>query len=122
MLMAFSCTVSSLEVPYNTPFINSTETSKLDFDMTKEQVLKVLGEPLMVKSGTGDTKTIIWLYEVRTIEVLGEVERDFNTTSYKPRKYSDVQQHDDPDHVLQLEFINGKLKNWRPESKVKKRK
>ena len=43
---------------YNTPFVNSTETTKLDFDLTKEEVLEILGEPLLVKRGTGSSRTI----------------------------------------------------------------
>ena len=34
LIMTYSCS----GIPYNTPFINSTETTKLDFDMTKEEV------------------------------------------------------------------------------------
>ena len=49
-LILYSC--ATVGEKYNTPFINSSETSKLDFDMTKEEVLTALGEPLIVKSGT----------------------------------------------------------------------
>lgn len=121
IIMTYSCSVSPEQ--YNTPFINSTETSKLDFDMTKEQVLKILGEPLVVKSGTGVTKTIIWLYEVRTIEVLGEKIIDSKETIYYPKKYNRIYKHHNPNHTLELQFVNGKLENWGPESsKVKRRK
>ena len=119
IIMTYSCSVSLEQ--YNTPFINSTETSKLDFDMTKEQVLKILGEPLVVKSGTGATKTIIWLYEVRTIEVLGEKSIDLKG-SYKPKKYNSRYKHDNPNHILELQFVNGKLENWGPESSKDKRR
>ena len=119
IIMTYSCSVSVEQ--YNTPFINSTETSKLDFDMTKEQVLKILGEPLVVKSGTGVTKTIIWLYEVRTIEVLGEKSID-SKGIYKPKKYNSRYKHDNPNHILELQFVNGKLENWGPESSRDKRR
>jgi len=58
---------------YNNPFINSTETSKLDFGLSKEEVLNILGEPLFVAHGTDSTKTITWIYEVRTILVQGDI-------------------------------------------------
>ena len=58
---------------YNNPFINSTETSKLDFGLSKEQVLDILGEPLFVAHGKESTKTITWIYEVRTVLVQGDI-------------------------------------------------
>ena len=39
-----------------------------------------------------------------------------------PKKYNTNFKHDEPNHKLQLEFINGKLKNWGPEKKSKKNK
>jgi len=107
---------------HNTPFINSTETSKLDFDLTKEEVLKILGEPLIVKSGVGETKTIIWIYEVRTIDV--ESEKLKNSTGlieFEPKKYNSKYKHDIPHHELELEFIDGKLRNWGPHEDNKRK-
>ena len=120
IILTYSCSGVS-GIPYNTPFINSTETTKLDFDMTKEEVLKILGEPLIVQSGTGSTKTIIWLYEVRTIEVLGERSTDLNIP-YQPKKYNNKHIHDNPNHIWELQFINGKLENWGPVSSKNKRR
>ena len=123
LIMTYSCSVSPL--PYNTPFVNSTETTKLDFDMSKEDVLKTLGEPLVVRSGIGETKTIIWLYEVRTIEVQGEQSEDLSIL-YQPKKYNSKYIHNKPHHILKLVFVNGKLKDWGPDkpesSKNKRRK
>ena len=123
LFILFSCSTHSM-LEYNTPFVNSTETTKLDFDLTKEEVLEILGEPLLVKRGTGSTRTIIWVYEVRTIEVEGEqVEVNFSTKTasleqeYQPKKYNKNQKHNSPHHRLELEFIDGKLMNWYPEGK-----
>ena len=116
----FSCSTSIDINTHNTPFINSTETSKLDFDLTKEEVLEILGEPLIVKSGTGETKTIIWIYEVRTINV----ESTKGSIGFEPKKYNSKYKHDVPNHELELEFVDGKLRNWGPnkDNKNKKRR
>jgi len=118
-LILYSCT--TVGAKYNTPFINSSETSKLDFDMTKEEVLTALGEPLVVKSGTGSTRTIVWIYEVRTIEVEGDKTNTTQGVTYSPRKSVDVStsnlfKHAEiKHHTLALEFIDGQLVNWGPE-------
>ena len=54
------------------PFINSDETVQLQVGMTKSEVLDKIGNPLFVKSGVNNT--IIWIYEVRTIEVLSDID------------------------------------------------
>jgi len=120
-LILYSC--ATVGEKYNTPFINSSETSKLDFDMTKEEVLSALGEPLVVKSGTGSTRTIVWIYEVRTIAVEGDkITTTPGVEEYSPRKSVDVStsnlfKHANfIHHTLALEFIEGKLVNWGPEN------
>ena len=132
---------------YNIPFINSEETSKLDFGLSKNQVKDILGTPLYVASGVGETKTIIWIYEVRTILVKGNiVEKNnnysyynnqfvhdmdemslmdtTNTTSkgiiesrYVPNKNNSNILHSEVFHILGLEFIDDKLTNWGPLNK-----
>ncbi len=67
---------------YNVPFINATETSRLDFGLSKKQVRDFLGEPLYVAKGEGETKTILWIYEVRTVLVKGEIVEENNNFSY----------------------------------------
>ena len=120
MLFFYSC--ATVGEKYNTPFINSTETSKLDFDMSKEEVLSVLGEPLVVKSGKGETRTIIWLYEVRTITVEGDKKTlKAGVEEYEPRKTNTLFKHAAPHHMLELEFIEGKLINWGPEGSLHKK-
>jgi len=115
-LILYSC--ATVGEKYNTPFINSSETSKLDFDMTKEEVLTALGEPLIVKSGTGSTRTIVWIYEVRTIAVEGDkIATKPGVEEYSPKKTSNLFKHADfTHHTLALEFIDGKLINWGPEN------
>ena len=61
--------IEQKDAKFNTPFINASETSQLDFGLSKEEVLDILGEPLFVLEGVGLTKKITWVYEVRTIVV-----------------------------------------------------
>jgi len=87
----YSCSAAAVEVhqyeiddnskKYNTPFINSTETSKLDFGLSKVEVLDILGEPLFVANGNGSTKKIIWIYEVRTVLVESNIEKEESNVS-----------------------------------------
>ena len=75
IVLLASCTsrptvfISQENAKYNTPFINASETSQLDFGLSKDQVLDILGEPLYVSKGEGSTKKIIWVYEVRAVKV-----------------------------------------------------
>ena len=94
---------------YNTPFVNSEETVQLDFGMTKEEVLKVMSEPLFVAYGD-DNKTT-WVYEVRTIEVNSLMGAGGQII---PQKSSKNQKHAGPDHRLALTFEDNKLVNWMP--------
>ena len=61
--------ISQENAKYNTPFINASETSQLDFGLSKNEVLDILGEPLYVSKGDGATKKITWVYEVRAVKV-----------------------------------------------------
>ena len=122
-----ACSPVFINRTHNTPFINSTETSKLDFDMTKEEVLEILGEPLIVKRGIGENKTIIWIYEVRTILVEGKLQPPIFpapqiANEFEPMKRNKNYKHDIAHHKLELEFIKGLLVNWHPESDSKKKR
>ena len=94
-IIFYGCSTTILEEPqidyqyeidnskqYNTPFINSTETSKLDFGLSKEDVLNILGEPLFVAYGKGSTKTITWIYEVRKVLVESNIVQEEANLSF----------------------------------------
>ena len=93
---------------YNTPFVNSKETIRLDFGMTKDDVLSIMNEPLFVAYGNDNKVT--WVYEVRTIEVNSLV----GTDGVVPQKTNNKQRHAGPAHRLALTFVEGKLVNWAP--------
>ena len=129
---------------YNVPFINATETSRLEFGLSKKQVRDFLGEPLYVAKGEGETKTILWIYEVRTVLVKGDIVEEnnnfsyyngefvynmeemsvvsFNDTTtkdvfesrYVPNKKNSDILHNDVFHELALEFVDDGLINWYP--------
>ena len=108
VLFLSSCMVSK---SYNTPFINAEETTDLEFGMNKNQVRSLLSDPLYVESG--DERSVIWVYEVRTIEV--ESKKNTNGTT-SPRKNHDNTQHAGPIHKLSLTFdSNGRLASWESE-------
>ena len=97
-------TTSCSNISYNTPFINSNEMMHLDFGMTKEEVVSKLGLPLYVGKGEGSTKSIFWIYEVRTVQVLsGEINPNKTHTQIK---------HNNILYRVRVEFVNGKVENW----------
>ena len=68
VMIIFMSSCYSVREAYNSPFINSEDVVKLDFGMSKNNVLDVMPEPpLYVESG--DSETSVWVYEVRTIKV-----------------------------------------------------
>jgi len=81
--------------------------------MTKEDVLDTLGNPLYVEKGwpTEDSNEIIWIYEVRSIQVAYDV--PFNG-EIKLVKDSFNKRPDKKIHKLRLTFNNGKLNHWEP--------
>ena len=97
---------------YNTPFINVDETINLEFGMSQSNVVEKLKEPLYVSYG--DKDEIIWVYEVRTIEVKSKVLMD-NTTviPLKKAKNPSDERHASSIHKLSLTFSKGKLSSWR---------
>ena len=101
------CAVNS----YNTPFINTDETLKLEYGMDKTSVYNKLGQPLYVEMGEQGAGSIVWIYEVRTIEVESKVEV---TGESSPRKTYSKIRHGAPIHKLRIEFLNNKVVTWGP--------
>ena len=97
-------TTSCSNISYNTPFINSNEMMHLDFGMTKEEVVSKLGLPLYVGKGEGSTKSIFWIYEVRTVQVL--------SGENNPNKTHTQIKHNNILYRVRVEFVNGKVENW----------
>jgi outer membrane protein assembly factor BamE (lipoprotein component of BamABCDE complex) len=114
-LLLFSIVFSS----WNNPYINTDETLKLEYGMSKSSVLETLGNPLYVDKGwpVSGSNTIVWVYKVRTTDVhtkqaVGEpVEVVKSSNSKKP---SSGEHHD-----LVLTFKDNKLVNW--ESKMEEK-
>ena len=87
LFLSVSCSTKSIIINpenamFNTPFIDASETSQLDFGMSKNQVLNILGEPLYVTKGVGSSKTITWIYEVRAVKVKHEESAYLNNEAY----------------------------------------
>ena len=95
---------------YNTPFINVDETINLEFGMKQNEVLEKLNEPLYVSYG--DKDKIIWIYEVRTIEVKSKVLIDKTAIPLKKAGDPSDERHASPVHKLSLTFIKGQLASW----------
>ena len=94
--------------PYNTPFINSDETIQLQQGMKKQDVLSKIGDPLYVDSGINNT--IIWIYEVRSTEVLSD--SDILTNKVIVNKTNANTRHSSPIHQLEIIFVDNKVKQW----------
>jgi outer membrane protein assembly factor BamE (lipoprotein component of BamABCDE complex) len=110
---------STVSTPYNTPFINADETIQLYEGMSKNDVLDKVGGPLYVESGINNT--IVWIYEVRLIEVQSDTDPISKKVTFK--KTSANTRHSDPIHQIQIVFIDNKIKKWemviKKEEKVK---
>ena len=107
IIIPTSCSNELYDTPfisYNTPFINSDEMILLDFGMTKEEVVSKLGLPLYVGKGEGSTKSIFWIYEVRTVKVLSKEDN--------PNKTHTQIKHDNKLYRVRVEFVNGRVENW----------
>ena len=100
-------TISNIK-PYNTPFINSDEMIQLQLGMKKSLVLEKLGYPLYVKSGINGT--IIWVYEVRSTEVLSDT--DLLTKEIKYNKSNANTRHSSPLHQIEIIFTDNRVKQW----------
>ena len=102
----------SLSGSYNNPFINTSETLKIEEGMSYSSIIENIGQPLYVKSGNGLSKEVIWVYEVRTILVESSISGD-------PNKSSNNSKHAGLHHKLQIIFVNGKVNSWGPLSESK---
>ena len=102
----------SLSGSYNNPFINTSETLKIEEGMSYSSIIENIGQPLYVKSGNGLSKEVIWVYEVRTILVESSI-------SGEPNKSSNNSKHAGLHHKLQIIFVNGKVDSWGPLSESK---
>ena len=102
--------------PYNTPFINTDETIQLQLGMQKEDVLNKIGDPLYVESGINST--IVWIYEVRSKEVLSDTDILANGVIYN--KINANTRHSSPIHKLKVVFNDNKVMQW--EMIIKKEK
>jgi len=102
----------SLSGSYNNPFINTSETLKIEEGMSYSSIIENIGQPLYVKSGNGLSKEVIWVYEVRTILVESSI-------SGEPNKNSNNSKHAGLHHKLQIIFVNGKVNSWGPLSESK---
>ena len=102
----------SLSGSYNNPFINTSETLKIEEGMSYSSIIENIGQPLYVKSGNGLSKEVIWVYEVRTILVESSI-------SGEPNKSSNNSKHAGLHHKLQIIFVNGKVNSWGPLSESK---
>ncbi len=102
---------------YNTPFINVDETIQLKEGMTKQQVLNTIGDPFYVDSG--DMGIIVWIYEVRAIEVQSDSPVGEDVI---PNKTHKNYKHTGPIHRLEVVFVDNRLESWQMiEQKIKKK-
>jgi len=102
--------------PYNTPFINSDETIQLQLGMEKKDVLSKIGDPLYVESGINST--IVWIYEVRSTEVLSDTDILVNGVIYN--KTNANTRHASPIHKLRVVFNDNKVMQWEMIAKKEK--
>lgn len=94
---------------FNAPFIDIDNTLKLHEGLTIEQTKSILGNPLVVKSGDSNSNEIIWIYEVRTIEVMSGKSSKGDPI---PNKTHSITRHGDPIHYLTIHFIDNKVSSW----------
>ena len=109
LLIASGC--STISKQYNIPFINTDETITLEYGMDKSDVRYELGSPLYVKMGDKASGEIVWIYEVRAIEVKSDLTLDGQVIVSKT---SPDTKHSAPMHRLRLVFANNKLISWGP--------
>ena len=103
---------------WNSPFIDVVDMVQLEAGMSKNEVLELMPDsPLYVNSG--NSKTSVWVYEWRAIEVKSEISMVGTETVITPLKMHDNKKHQGSAGNLFLTFdINDKLLAWGPESYV----
>ena len=106
VLLIISCAPKT----YNAPFVNSEEIVRLEFGMSKDNVLFALEQsPLYVKNG--NSQTSVWVYNVRTIQVKSGLDSDGITVV--AAKTSDSIKHQAEIDNLYLTFdIDDNLLAW----------
>ena len=93
---------------YNTPYIDATETIQLEFQLTKDEVINLLGKPLYVESGNKVNDEVFWIYEVRA----RSVKTDIVGKNIIPNKDHYDTKPTAPIHHFRITFIDGKVSSW----------
>ena len=102
-------------ITYNVPFVDSKETVNLTAGISKNDVLKVMGQhPLYVEYGDNNSGEIFWVYEVRIKEVRSENLESITGISTSPNKTHTDIRYDGVVHKLRLVFKNDELILWEP--------
>jgi len=71
---------------YNTPYIDTDETIQLEYQLTKDEIINLLGKPLYVESGNNINDEVFWIYEVRARSVKSETSLSLGKLSIIPNK------------------------------------
>ena len=113
-MIALFITGCSSKDAWNSPFINSEDIVKLEFKMSKNDVLSIMPEPpLYVESGNSEVS--VWVYNVRTIKVKSTQIFDGPNSSTRPTKKSTKIKHQPKIDDLYLTFnANEELIAWGP--------
>ena len=116
LILVLSVFLAVSQANWNNPYIDTDETIQLKYGMSKEDVLKYLGHPLYVEKGwpNKDLNEIIWIYEVRTIQVSSKKNFSIGSEGGDFVKSSSSKRPDKKIHKLELSFKNGKLDYWKP--------
>ena len=102
LLLFTACATNS----YNIPFVNVDETIQLREGMSRQDVLNKIGNPFYVESG--EMGIIVWVYEIRAIEV----KSDNSSDDVRPNKTHGSQRDTGPIHRLEVVFVDKKLESW----------
>jgi len=97
---------------YNTPYIDADETIQLEYQLTKDEIINLLGKPLYVESGNKINDEVFWIYEVRARSVKSETSLSLGKLSVIPNKDHNDTQPTSPLHHLRITFIDGKVSSW----------
>jgi|SaaInlV_130m_DNA_3_1039695.scaffolds.fasta_scaffold25454_1 hypothetical protein len=109
LILSFCLSFSTGCVSFNTPFIDVDETLQLEEGLSIQETKARLGAPLVVQSGNNSSNEVIWIYEVRTIEVQSGKSSKGDII---PNKTHGIIQHDKPIHRLSITFVGGKVTSW----------
>ena len=115
---------------YNTPYIDVDETIQLEYQLTKDEIINLLGKPLYVESGNNVNNEVFWIYEVRARSVKSELYGNYRITTSGgsipldkggiiPNKDHNDTKPTPPIHHLRITFIDGKVSSWQALTKDK---